>query len=525
MTAVSVARWATIAALLVVGLVALIRARRARRQGEAGERMLRQTEDWYRGLLDTQSELICRFRPDTTLTFVNQACCRLWNRERDQLIGERVLAVVPESMRASIWEQIEETVRARETRTRHCQLTRPDDAPRWLEWTHHPIVGADGTVVEIQAVGRDVTVQRRAEWAQRTAEARASAILRAGPDLLFVMSPDGVYLDYHAASPEQLYAAPELFLGRNIRDVMPPDLVPRFVDAIARARESADPIVVEYSLAIGGEERHYETRLVHDERGQIISVVRDVSDRRRAEVALGQSEAVLRVARDRNRDLAGRLIASQENERRRLARELHDDLSQKLALLSIRVDQLEQTPSLSDAVADVVHEISRTTRDVASDVHRVSHQLHPFKLEALGLVAAIQAVCTETWRQHAIKVEFAHEGVPGDLDADVALCIYRIAQESLHNIVKHSGASRAAVKLTRDGDELELQIADRGTGFLPVSVEHDGLGLISIRERASFAGGRVAIHSKPGAGTSISLRVPLSARRAEVVPDSDRRSA
>ena len=353
-------------------------------------------------------------------------------------------------------------------------------------------------------INRDVE-QRRAEWAQRTAEAKASAILRAGPDLMFVLSPDGTYLDYHAAHPEHLYAPPDRFIGRNIREIMPPDLTARFLDALARARDSAEPIVVEYALPLSGEERHYETRLVPDERGHIISIVRDVTDRRRAELALGQSEAVLRTVRDRNKDLAGRLIASQEGERRRLARELHDDLSQKLALLAIRVDQLEQTTVMSESLALAFREISEQTRDVASDVHRVSHQLHPFKLEALGLAVALESVCTEMWRQYGVKVEFTHSDVPADLDADVALCIYRIAQESLRNVVKHSGAPRAAVRLSREGDELELQsTADRDSAGDRRAQRPRPI----IRERASFAG-RIAIHSKPGAGTTINLRVPI----------------
>ena len=119
MTFVNAARWAAIAIAPLTGLVALIRAFfLQRRRGERAALALRQTEDWYRGLLDTQTELICRFLPDTTLTFVNEACCRFWKRERGQLIGERVLAVVPEAMRLSLWEQIEATVQSHGIRTR-----------------------------------------------------------------------------------------------------------------------------------------------------------------------------------------------------------------------------------------------------------------------------------------------------------------------------------------------------------------------------------------------------------------------
>src|SRR5262249_3364212 len=233
MTAFAAASWAA-SGVVLVSLLALIGGvlfHRRRRQ--RAELTLEQTERWYRGMLDTQSDLICRFRPDTTLTFVNEACSRFWRRERTQLVGERLLAVVPEAMRLSLWEQIEATLQTQQIGTRQYQVMLLNDTLGWLEWTHHPIADASGAMVEVQAVGRDITDQRRAERVQRTAESKAQAILRAGPDLMFVLSPDGVYLDYYAARPEHLYAPPDRFLGRSICDIMPPDLAVRFMDALA----------------------------------------------------------------------------------------------------------------------------------------------------------------------------------------------------------------------------------------------------------------------------------------------------
>src|SRR5262249_60461883 len=129
-------------------------------------------------------------------------------------------------------------------------------------------------------------------------------------------------------------------------------------------------------------------------------------------------------------------------------------------LLVVRVDQLGRQKEISDVMALAVRAISQQTRDVASDVHRVSHQLHAFKLEALGLVAALDSACAEMWRQYGVSVDFTHHGVPSDLHADVALCVYRIVQESLHNVAKHSGATHAAVWLSRDRDDLELRSVD-----------------------------------------------------------------
>jgi signal transduction histidine kinase len=306
---------------------------------------------------------------------------------------------------------------------------------------------------------------------------------------------------------------------------MPPELAAQFMASLNRARESSEPVVMDYSLPMFDGERYYEMRMVRDERGHIVCVVRDMTDRRRAEALLGESREVLRLTADRNKDLAGRLIASQEEERRRVARELHDDLSQKLALLAIQVDQLGKEANLTRAFTDVIRDISRLSAEIASDVHGLALRLHPSKLEALGLLAALESVCHEISAQHGIAVEYSHDGVPGDVDAEVSLCLYRVTQEALHNVVKHSGARRASVRLTRDGDNLYLQIADQGAGFDTRAVEHSGLGLVSIRERANFLGGRVVIYSAPGGGTRIGVRVPLSPERRDVPGIERRRSA
>src|SRR5262252_7432973 len=161
MTAFAAASWAAIA-VVVASLPALIRIGYfQRRRTQRAELVLEQNDRWYRGILDTQSELICRFRPDTTLTFVNEACCRFWRRERPQLLGERLLAVVPEAMRLSLWEQIEATLQSQQIGTRQYQVMLLNDTLGWREWTHHPIADAGGSIVEIQAVGRDITDQRR----------------------------------------------------------------------------------------------------------------------------------------------------------------------------------------------------------------------------------------------------------------------------------------------------------------------------------------------------------------------------
>ena len=332
-----------------------------------------------------------------------------------------------------------------------------------------------------------------AEEALGFAQARNNAMLRAIPDLMFVLQRDGTFVDYHARDPQLLFAPPTTFIGRTLRDVMPPDLGNVFMDAIERAFSSDDTIVVEYELALG-ETRQFEARLVHAGADRVLSIVRDVTEARRAEVL--------------HRDLAGRLIASQEVERHRIARELHDDLSQKIALLNIEIDQVAEQVDAAGP-RSWLQRISSRAGEIAGDVHNLSHELHPSRLRTLGLVKAMQALCREVSKQGSIEVVFAHGPVPDSIEPDVSLCLYRITQEALHNIARHSGAHEAVVRLTSDATHLVLQIADPGVGFNAKSA-HDGLGLVSMRERAALLRGELAIHSFPGGGTRIGVRIPVT---------------
>jgi signal transduction histidine kinase len=212
------------------------------------------------------------------------------------------------------------------------------------------------------------------------------------------------------------------------------------------------------------------------------------------------------------RELGGRLIGSQEDERRRIARELHDDFNQRLSLLSVELEQAsQQLPESPARVRELMQDLSNRTQELSTDVHRLSHRLHPAKLELLGLVAAVKSFCKELSRQEGARIEFTHRKVPTSIPEDVALCIYRIVQEALRNVVKHSGTGEARVELTGGRDAIRLQVSDSGVGFKPDSVKASGgLGLVSMRERLRLVGGEFSIESQPSRGTRVDIRVPLA---------------
>jgi signal transduction histidine kinase len=249
-------------------------------------------------------------------------------------------------------------------------------------------------------------------------------------------------------------------------------------------------------------------RVFFDDQGRrqrIIGMVADVTERKNAQQVLSS--------------VSRRLIEAQEIERARIARELHDDLSQRMALLQIGLEQLVRgTSGLSSRNRQELRAITKVSMEVSSSIHNLSHQLHPYKLDTLGLVASLRGLANEFAHQHNLHVQFVDRDVRGQIPKGVSLCLFRIAQEALRNVVKHSGATEAKVELSGHGGQIELCVSDSGAGFLLEAAKLEtGLGFISMRERLRLVGGRLWVKSKPFRGTRLRVRVPLSATDTHVI--------
>jgi signal transduction histidine kinase len=245
-----------------------------------------------------------------------------------------------------------------------------------------------------------------------------------------------------------------------------------------------------------------------------VSALRQGSGRLQSCMAMVEDITQQELAKQSLRQLAGRLIRAQEEERSRIARELHDDLNQRLGLLAIGLAQLHD--SLSKENHELVARLDKVcqqTDDISEDVHRLSHNLHSSILENLGLVPAVRTLCMEFSEQHSIKVEFEEREVPSRFSSEVALCLFRIIQECLRNVARHSRARLARVRLDGDSSEIRLIVEDDGVGFdLAARQGKPGLGLVSMRERLRLVGGNICIRSSPSTGTRIEARAPLASR-------------
>jgi PAS domain S-box-containing protein len=245
--------------------------------------------------------------------------------------------------------------------------------------------------------------------------------------------------------------------------------------------------------------------LVRDRQNQplyFIRVAEDITEKVHAERALQESRRELRA-------LARRLINAQEEERRRISRQLHDDFSQKLALLAFDASGLVQAPPSSDQMKETLGNIHSRIVQMSEDVRRISHQLHPSILEDLGLAAALHEVCEEFSAREGIEATLEQEKMPESLPMEVKSCLYGIAQEALHNISKHAHATHVRLSLVGNPQGVQMSIHDDGAGFDLHAGHAHGLGLVSMKERARMVQGELSIHSQPGQGTEVKASVPL----------------
>jgi PAS domain S-box-containing protein len=369
-------------------------------------------------------------------------------------------------------------------------------------------------------------VRQKKDRALRAAQMEYRTILNFTFDWEYWENIDGS-IRYSSPSCERITGYPSRAFVDDplkLRSLISPEDREAWDDHFRKIRLKPGPHEIQYRIKRpDGEVRWIEhvCNPVTDDQGNLIGIRasnRDVTQRIKAQAAIFEREKELQ-------SLTGRLILGQEEERRRLARELHDDLSQRLAALAIEAGKLEtRVEDGKEAILQHLRGLRDQTIRIAADVHNISRRLHPSILEDLGLAKAVEAECARFAAQEGIDVKFDGENLPAALPKDVSLSIYRIVQEGLNNIAKHACARRAAVCLSASETSLHLSIQDDGLGIDATEVRKmPGLGLSSIRERVRLVNGRHRIKSEPEKGTTIEVTVPLKpmAPKAECADSSE----
>jgi PAS domain S-box-containing protein len=414
-----------------------------------------------------------------------------------------VLSCIPEEDRQQIVRDIQKVLTSGKESFIQFRWTAKDGRVLWAESHLTPILDEKGDVVGLSGVTIDITESRRAEAQLIESEERFRNMADTAPVMIWVSGTDKLctyfnkrWLDFTGRSMEEE-------LGNGWTENIHPDDYHLCLQTYDSAFERREPFTMEYRLRRADGQFRWiidsgTPRLSATGKflGYIGSCI-DITERKTAEQAL--------------MDLSGQLIRAREDECARIARELHDDMSQTVALVSLELDQLSQNPPRSQAtLCENLREIIKQIAELSTGIHRMSHDLHPSKLAHLGLVAALRSLCVELSERYGLKIEFTHSDVPANLPKDISLCLYRIVQESLNNVVRHSGAREAQVELRGAEQEIGLRISDSGSGFDVESARSKkGLGLISMRERLRLIGGTISIDSQISKGTKIVARVPL----------------
>jgi PAS domain S-box-containing protein len=366
-----------------------------------------------------------------------------------------------------------------------------------IVWLHEivNVIVENGVTVELVGVSGDITARKRTEESM----ALFRKLIDGSNDAIEVVDPMTLtFLDMNDKACLDLGYRREEMLSMTVYDIDPlldPSLHSRMSQ---RLRESGFVIMESQHRRKDGSTFPVEINIkyIQLDREYAVAVVRDITDRRIAEDTLA--------------NLGPRLIEAQETERSRVAAELRDDLNQRMALLQIGLGQFERdVPGLSPQARIQLHSLTEVATEITSSIHNLSHRLRPSLLDLLGPVASIERLCRELSDRHNLEIQFVHHSIPEQIPKDVTLCLYRITQEALRNVVKHSAAAEAEVELLGHGDRIELSITDCGVGFSPESAQRTpGLGLITMQERLRLVGGQLSVESEPSHGTRIRVRIP-----------------
>jgi PAS domain S-box-containing protein len=344
--------------------------------------------------------------------------------------------------------------------------------------------------------------RRKTEAELIRSEEKFSKSFRQSPLAISIASTkDGCYIDVNKTFEQQTGWCRDEVIGRSQSDInlwVDPRQRSLFIEQLL-----AEGNVRDLEVRIRRKDGRIRTVLGSAELIEVngkpctLSVIADVTERKQAEEALAS--------------LSGRLIEAQDEERKRIAREIHDDYNQRVAMLAIDLEQLaENVGDSSGETSQTVHELFDRVSELGADLHSLSHRLHSSTLESLGLLAGLEAYCKEFAQQQGVQVDFVHESVPRGVPADAALCMFRITQEALRNIKRHSGANRAEVRLEQLDGMLHLSVSDRGRGFNSNKPPAEsGIGIHSMEERLRLLGGKLEIQSRPMEGTRIDAWLPL----------------
>jgi PAS domain S-box-containing protein len=464
-------------------------------------------------IIESSDDAIIGARIDGTITDWNKGAEQLFGYVHAEIIGKSVKSILANTAPpelAKIFENLNNVAAI----NRFDSLCRKKDGTSFDAAVRvSPILDAAGRSAGGSVSVRDITVRKREQSILRESEARFRLVADTAPVLIWMSGPDKLCTYFNKPWLDFTGQTFESQLGNGWADRVHPDDLNHCLATYNHCFDQRETFRMEYRLQrYDGEYRWMLDRgvprcdLDGSFAGYIGSCI-DVTENKLAETSIATV----------NR----KLIEAQEKERTRIARELHDDINQRLALLAVEIEQ-----SMSDTPASPAGfrrtSLSRRISEISADIQAISHDLHSSKMDHLGVLVAMRSFCKELAQQQGLTIDFIHDNLPPALSNTVSLTLFRILQESLHNALKHSEAREVKVELGCASSEVYLRVSDAGIGFDPESKSSQaGLGLVSMRERVRLINGKIEINSKPMGGTSIYVRVPLNSAEQERGPGDE----
>jgi PAS domain S-box-containing protein len=457
----------------------------------------------HAAIVESSDDAIISKDLDGVIQTWNAGAERIFGYSEAEVVGRLITILIPDELRGEE-SHILRRLRAGE-RIEHYETIRVTKGGKRLNvsLTISPLKDSAGVVVGVSKIAHDISDRKRAEQVLRESEERFRLVADTAPVLIWMSGRDKLCTFFNEGWLRFTGRSMEQELGEGWVSGVHPDDVKRCLEVYCASFDARVEFEMEYRLArFDGEYRwivdYGVARFEPDGTfcGYIGTCV-DITERKLSEESL--------------RSLSGRLIRAQEQERSRIARELHDDFSQRLALLGIGLGQLwKKLPASEVEERTRILEMLKGTKEMSMDIHSLSHQLHSSKLELVGLVSALKGLCKEIGQKYKIEVRFSVSGSPLNISKDVELCLFRVTQEALANVIKHSRATSALVELGSNEYGVNLRIIDAGRGFDPdIDKPDSGIGLVSMRERLRLVGGRLSVKSEILRGTEIQAEVPF----------------
>jgi PAS domain S-box-containing protein len=458
-------------------------------------------------IVESSDDAILARDLDGIITDWNHAAEHLFGYTADEVIGKSVSVLLPPDRAHELVEIIGTLVHGDTVRHFETERQRKDGTRFAVSLTVSPVFDSEGRIVGVSAIARDISERKRQEEAlhQKDRElSEAQRIAGIGSWTWSVRNDLVTWSEelYRIAGRDPMVSPPSCKEHSSLFAAGSWERLRRSVDEALRDGASFE-LDVEI-IRPDGTTRWITTRgeAVGDTTGLIVGLrgtAQDITERKLADEAIAR--------------LGGRLIEAQEEERSRIARELHDDVGQRLAVLSwtLRGLHKELPPDAPACLSEQLDSTLSQASEISNEVRVLSHRLHSSHLDLMGLAVAMEDFCQEFAKRQNVEIDFTHGDLPKNIPPDVSLCLFRILQEGLHNAVKYSGVQRFEAGLQPVPGGVQLVIRDSGAGFdVQAAMKEQGLGLVSMRERVSLVRGTLTIESKPTKGTVINVRVPLA---------------